>query len=175
MKDMKIHAIVAIAEDLGIGRRGELLWRIKEDLQRFKRLTLGHPVIMGRKTADSLPKPLPGRTNIAVTRNPAWKKEGFFRVSSLEEALNVACSAEGGEKAFIIGGGEIYRLAFPLVDVLDVTRIFARLDDADAWFPAISPEEWILEEPGEMHETAEGLKYVFERYVRKDHEDSHTE
>ncbi|MDE7159238.1 MAG: dihydrofolate reductase [Muribaculaceae bacterium] len=169
-----IQAIVAISEDSAIGYCGELLWRIKEDLRHFKHITTGHPVIMGRKTAESFPKALPGRTNIVITRNPGWRKDGFLSVPTLEEAIRTAGQSEGGERVFIIGGGEIYRLAFPVTEVLEVTRIHACAPQADTWFPVISPTEWMLDGVPQTAETADGLKYSFERYLRRGHENNNS-
>jgi len=140
-KKPKISIVVAIGNGRlyngGLGKDGNLLWHIPEDLKRFKTLTLGHPVIMGRKTFESiarmLGKPLPGRTNIVVTRDPKWSYEGIFVAHSLEEALLRAREIEG-EEIYIGGGAEMYKQALPYVDKLYLTLI----DDdkeADAYFP----------------------------------------
>lgn len=161
-----LRAIVATDDDWGIGLNNKLLWHIKADLQRFKQITMGHPVIMGRKTAESLPKPLPGRTNIVLTRNPGWHREGFVNVSSPEDAIAIAGKSEGGDITYVIGGGEIYRLMFPLTEVLEITHIHASAPEVDTFFPEVKMGEWNLEEKSDVQETDDGLAYDFERYVR---------
>lgn len=153
-------------DNRGIGLDNQLLWHIKADLQRFKRITTGHPVIMGRKTADSLPKPLPGRTNIVLTRNSGWHREGFVSVSSPGEAIALAAKSEGGDITYIIGGGEIYNLLFPLTEVLEITHIYESVPEADTFFPEVRMEEWCLDEMSDLQETDDGLEFGFERYVR---------
>lgn len=130
---MSVIIIAAIADHLAIGRRGDLSFHISADLRHFKELTLGHTVVMGRKTFESLPKgALPGRKNIVVTRNRSWEAPDTFRANSLEEAIQLAGD---DSEVFIIGGGEIYRQAFPLADRLQITRIFASDPQADTFFP----------------------------------------
>lgn len=137
---MEIRIIVAVTRNRAIGRRGDLLFHISEDLKRFKRLTMGAPIIMGRKTFESFPKgPLPGRRNIVITRNPDYAREGIETAGSLEEALKLV---EGSDKAFIIGGSQIYSQALPLATHLDLTEIDAEVTDADAFFPEIDRNEW---------------------------------
>lgn len=128
---MKI--VVAIDRKGAIGRRGDLLAHLSDDLRRFKALTTGHTVIMGRKTFESLPKgALPNRRNIVVTRNADYNPAGAETARSLEVALAMAT-----DDAFVIGGGEIYRLALPLADTLYLTVIDAGYDDADTFFPTL--------------------------------------
>jgi dihydrofolate reductase len=129
-----LSLIAAVARNGAIGRDNQLLFRLPGDLPRLKRLTLGHPVIMGRKTWDSLPprnRPLPGRPNLVVTRNPAWQAEGALVVHSLEEAL--ARVAEH-PKVFVIGGGQLYAAALPLAEELELTEVDQDAD-GDAFFP----------------------------------------
>lgn len=130
-----ISIIVAIAENGVIGRDNGLPWRLSTDLKRFKAITMGKPVVMGRKTYQSIGKPLPGRVNIVVSRDPAFAAEGVVVVRSLDEAF-----ARAGDAAEIcvIGGGEIYRQALPLADRLYVTEVKAPID-GDTTFPAIDP------------------------------------
>lgn len=138
---MRIRLVVAIAENGVIGRDGGMPWRLSTDLKRFKATTMGRPVIMGRKTWESFPKrPLPGRHNIIVTRDPAYAAEGGTTVSSLDAGLALA-RAEGAEEACIIGGGEIYAAALAMADRLDVTHILAEIG-GDTWFPPIDPALW---------------------------------
>ena len=138
--DVVIH--VAIAEN---GRDGGLPWRLSTDLKRFKAETMGKPIVMGRKTHEGLGRPLPGRLNIVVTRDKAWRGEGVEVVHSLDEAIRLAtargrCLA-GADEICIIGGGEIYAQALPLADRLDVTHVLASVD-GDTFFPPIDPGEW---------------------------------
>ncbi len=125
--------IVARAKHNGaIGRDNQLVFRIKEDLQHFKRETMGHPVLMGRKTFESIGKPLPGRTNVVITRNPEFKAEGVTVAHSLEDAL----AAVSGETAmpYLIGGGDLYAQALPLVTWLVVTEVDREAEGADTFF-----------------------------------------
>lgn len=128
--------IAAIGRNRELGKGNDLLWKIPDDLKRFKELTAGHPVIMGRKTYESLPRrPLPNRTNIVVTRDATWASDGALRAESLEEAFGMAAFAEGGEETFIIGGAQIYALALQHADKLYLTLIDAEAPDADVFFP----------------------------------------
>lgn len=138
---MTLSIIVAVAGNGVIGCAGRMPWHIGEDLRRFKRITSGHPVVMGRKTFESLGnKPLPGRTNIVVTRNADFAvPDGVVRVSSLEEALSGFRDTD--EEVFIIGGGQIYRQAVPMADKLYLTRIEAS-PEGDTHFPEIVADEW---------------------------------
>ena len=140
---MTVTLVVAIAEDGVIGREGGLPWRLSTDMKRFKALTTGHPIVMGRKTWESFPKPgpLPGRTNIVVTRDRGWRAEGAQVAHSLEAALEIAAAAPGGEDICVIGGGEVYGQAIGRADRLAVTHVEARVD-GDTRFPAIDPAVW---------------------------------
>ncbi len=142
---MKTVIHVAIAENGVIGRAGGLPWRLSTDMQRFKADTMGKPVVMGRKTWESFPRrPLPGRMNIVVTRDRAFRPEGAEVVHSLADAVALAtvrgrCGA--GDELCVIGGGEIYAQALPLVDELHVTHVLAE-PDGDTTFPPIDPSIW---------------------------------
>lgn len=140
---MTVTLVVAIAEDGVIGREGGLPWRLSTDMKRFKALTTGHPIVMGRKTWESFPKPgpLPGRTNIVVTRDRGWRAEGAQVAHSLEAALEIAAAAPGGEDICVIGGGEVYGQAIGRADRLAVTHVEARVG-GDTRFPAIDPAVW---------------------------------
>ena len=153
--------IAAVARDGGIGHRGDVLVRIPEDQRRFKRLTLGSPVVMGRGTWDSMGRALPGRQNIVVTRNPTWHAEGAQAAGSLEAAIALAA---GAEKIFVIGGADIYALALPLASELDLTEIDAEFP-ADTFFPAWNRADF-RQTSREAHATAEGLAYSFVNYKR---------
>ena len=145
---MHIAIYVAIAENGVIGSKGGLPWRLSTDLKRFKAGTIGKPIVMGRKTWESFPKrPLPGRLNIVVTRDKAYRAEGAETVSSLRDAIALAeirgrCMAAVDEIC-VIGGGEIYRQALPLADRLHVTHVLASVD-GDTVFPTIDPAVWRL-------------------------------
>lgn len=163
-----VTIIVAVARDGAIGRRGDLLFHISDDLRRFKRLTMGHPIVMGRKTFESFPKvPLPGRTNIVVTRNGDYDGRGATVADSLDEALKIAAAEETG-RIFIIGGGEIYRQAFGIADALELTAIDAAVDDADTFFPPVNDVDWQLTEKSEpMTDPKTSISYSFKTYTRR--------
>lgn len=139
----RISLIAALAgKSRAIGKENELLFSVPGDLARFKALTLGHPVIMGRKTWESLPerfRPLPGRTNIVVTRSAGYSAPGAMLASSVSEALTLADGAEGSEEVFVIGGGELYRAALPLAHRLYLTLVDLETE-ADTFFPAYEDE-----------------------------------
>lgn len=126
-----LYAIVAHDLNLAIGGGNDLLWHLPNDLKYFKEKTRGFPIIMGRKTFESLGRPLPGRRNMVVTRQPGWYAEGVDVFASVEAAVAALNGADG----FIVGGGEIYRLALPLVDVLYATLVHTEIAGADTWFP----------------------------------------
>ncbi|MBP6358946.1 MAG: dihydrofolate reductase, partial [Sediminibacterium sp.] len=131
--------IAAAAENNALGKDNQLLWHLPEDFKRFKTLTSGHYIIMGRKTFESFPKPLPNRTHIIITRKPNYQApEGCIVVTSLEKAMELCPK---NEEAFVIGGGEIYQQALDVVDKIDVTRVHTTLD-ADTFFPTIDPTLW---------------------------------
>ncbi len=133
--------IVACTRDFAIGRDGDLLYHISEDQKRFKSLTMGHPIIMGRRTFESFPKgALPGRRNIVVTRNQAYKAPGIEAVSSFEKAI--ALCGPDSPAPYIIGGEEIYRQALSTTDRIELTLIDAVAPDADTLFPKLGMAEW---------------------------------
>lgn len=161
----RVAAIVAAGNKGAIGRRGDLPWHIAEDMRRFKSLTMGHPVIMGRRTWESLPKPpLTGRRNIVVSRNPDFRAEGAETAPSVEAAIAL-CAAD--EIPFIIGGGEIYAAAFPLLTEILMTRVDTSVEDADTFFPTVTTDEWSLSEESEPMVSAKGLPFRFLKYLRK--------
>ena len=159
-----ISIIVAIAENGAIGKDNQLLWHISEDLKRFKKITAGHKIIMGRNTLLSLPKwPLPNRTSIVITDNKAEQFEGCEMVFSIEEAVS-KCGKD--EECFIIGGASIYGQFMPLADKLYITRVHKPFE-ADTFFPEISEKEWNLIEQSETYEMEDGsFGYTFETYLR---------
>jgi dihydrofolate reductase len=139
---MTVSLIVAMADDRVIGRDGQLPWRLSADLRRFKRLTMGHHIIMGRKTYESIGRLLPGRTTVVITRQTDLEVPGAIVVHSLDEALQVAAA---DPEVFIVGGGEIYRQAMPLVDRIYQTIVHAKVD-GDTVFPPLAEAQWVLTE-----------------------------
>lgn len=138
---MKITLVAAVAQDGVIGREGGLPWQLSTDLRRFKATTMGKPVVMGRKTWESIEKrPLPGRRNIVITRDRTYRAPGAEVVAGLEEALALA-REEASAEVSIIGGGEIFVLAMPLADRLDITHVLAGIE-GDTYFPPIDPQSW---------------------------------
>jgi dihydrofolate reductase len=157
---MKIFLIAAISEDGTIGDKGKIPWHIREDLQRFKRLTMGHPIIMGRKTYESIGQPLPDRTNIVLTQNPTFTvPPEVLSFTGLNAALD-HCRGQNHDFAFIIGGSKVYQLALPLVDKLFVTEVHQRVN-GDTKFPDYDHGEW--------SETAreDRPEYSFVEYARQ--------
>ncbi|GGC01318.1 dihydrofolate reductase [Dyadobacter sediminis] len=162
---MTISIIVAVSENGVIGKNNQLLWRLPDDLKRFKNLTLNHPIIMGRKTFESIGKPLPGRTSIVVTRNSDFFHEGIIVTHSLEEALQKAQETDTNE-AFIIGGGELYRQAQSLSDKLYITEVKTMID-GDTRFEILQPADWketnrISHKADERH----NFPFEFADYIR---------
>lgn len=156
---MKISLIAAIGEDGVIGRDGDLPWRLSSDLKHFKRRTRGHPVLMGRKTWESLPKrPLKGRLNIVLTRDAAYLADGATVVTSLEAGISAARES-GAQEAFVIGGASVYRSSLPMADELVVTHVAVSLD-GDAYFPDVAWGAW-REVSSESFEATERDEYPF--------------
>lgn len=143
---MKVSLIVAVADNGCIGINNALPWHLPEDLKYFKRVTMGKPIIMGRKTFDSIGKPLPGRTNIVITHDQNYSREGIKIVHSLDEALKVAeavAHIDGQDEVMVIGGAGIYALCLPRADRLYYTRVHASVN-GDAFFPSVNWSEWTL-------------------------------
>ena len=167
---MKLSMIVATAQNRVIGRDNALPWYLPNDLKYFKHTTLGKPVIMGRKTYESIGKPLPGRTNIVITRQTDYLPEGVKVVHSVAEARDLAesvCLIDGQEEAMIMGGAEIYTLALPDADRLYLTEVHADVD-GDAYFPEYDKTEW--QEISREDFSAEGpnpYNYSFVVYDKK--------
>ncbi len=148
--------IAAAAENNALGKENDLVWHLPDDFKRFKKLTTGHHIIMGRKTFESFPQPLPNRTHIIITRNKDYKAKGAVVVHSLERALEIA---KNDPQPFIIGGGEIYKQALPFSDKIELTRVHSDFE-ADTFFPEIDESEWKLVKK-EFHTTDEKHKYAF--------------
>ncbi|GIU95693.1 MAG: dihydrofolate reductase [Gaiellaceae bacterium] len=162
---MKLVVAAAIARNGVIGRNGTIPWRLPEDLRRFRELTTGHAVVMGRRTWESLPdrfRPLPSRRNVVVTRNPDWAAEGAERAGSLEEALALL---EDARLVFVIGGAEIYAAAIPLADELALTEIDAQIE-GDTFFPAWDPTEF-EEVSREERVSHDGTRFAHVTYRRR--------
>jgi dihydrofolate reductase len=164
---MIIAAIAAIDKNRVIGKAGEIPWYLPADLKYFKRQTLNHHIIMGRKSFQSIGRPLPKRTNIVLTRDPFFAASNCLIARSLDEALQLA-REDGEEEAFIIGGGEIYRQALPLLDRLYLTEVETEVEGGDAFFPLIQPENWEVisserHEPDEKNEHAYTFKLLERR------------
>ena len=137
-----LSLIVAVSSNQAIGKGNQLLWHLPNDLKFFKNTTWGMPVIMGRKTFESVNKPLPGRFNIVISRQAGWNAEGVRVASNLEEAIGLA-EETNAKEIFIIGGGEIYRQAISMASTIYLTRVHANLD-GDVFFPEIDPAIWEL-------------------------------
>ena len=157
---------IIVAIDLGraIGRGGDMVYHISDDLKHFKAVTMGHPIIMGRRTFESFPKgPLPGRRNIVITRQPDYAREGIEVCASLHEAISLA-----GEDAFIIGGGRVYAQAMPLATRLIITEVQSDAPaDADTFFPEIDPKLWRKESSTPvLTDSRTGIKYRILTYLR---------
>lgn len=131
---MRIVLLAAMDKQRAIGISGELPWHLSTDLQRFKKRTMGRPIVMGRTTFESIGRPLPGRTNIVLTRNTEWSAEGITVVHDTESALDVAWK-EGAEELCVIGGGQVYALFLGKADVLELTFVKVEVEGADTWFP----------------------------------------
>ena len=169
--------IVAVADNNAIGRSNDMPWHISEDLKYFKKTTLGCPVIMGRRTFESLGRPLPKRTNIVVTRSGGMTgpdgtvvpfPDGVLVARSLEEAFMMAAMPDIEGPCFVIGGGEIYKQAIKSADRLYVTEVHVSIEDADTFFPAIDPEIWKVSSRSETKaDPATGYTFEFVVYHRK--------
>ncbi len=163
---MKISLVVAAATNNVIGQGNKLLWCLPNDMKYFKNVTWGMPVIMGRKTFDSLGKALSGRKNIIITRQPEWKAENTVVVSSLEEAISVAKKADARE-IMIIGGGEIFKMVFEKADRIYITRIKAN-PEGDTYFPVIDAAEWrLVSHDDHLADENNEFDYSFEVWERK--------
>ncbi|CAG9178440.1 dihydrofolate reductase [Cupriavidus respiraculi] len=154
--------VVAKARNGTIGRNNALPWHLPEDLAHFKRTTMGAPIIMGRKTYDSIGRPLPGRRNIVVTRNADLRIEGCEMAASLEDAQRLCA---GVDQVFLIGGGQLFAEAMPSADRLVVTEIDADVE-GDAFFPPIDPGKWIVTARESHRSEKSGLDYAFVTYDR---------
>ncbi|MBC3542095.1 dihydrofolate reductase [Rufibacter sediminis] len=161
-----IALVVAIAENRVIGKDNQLIWHLPKDLQHFKKLTMGHPMVMGRKTFEAIGKPLPGRTSIIVTRQPGYTApEGCLVTSSLEEALQQALTLD--ETVLVVGGGEIYQQALPLAEVVYLTLVHESFE-GDVFFPELEADAWeVAEQEEHLEDERHAYPFTFFTFRRK--------
>jgi dihydrofolate reductase len=158
-----IILIAAVAENNALGKDNKIIWHLPNDFKRFKQLTTNHHIIMGRKTFESFPKPLPNRTHIVISRQQNYNPEGCIVVKNLQEALDICPKSED---FFIIGGAQIYELALPFCDILEITRVHESFD-ADAFFPEIDLQNWELVATNHQYKDDKHLiDYSYETYFR---------
>lgn len=165
IKTQNLTIIAAASENDALGKDNELVWHLPDDFKRFKKLTTGHHIIMGRKTFESFPEPLPNRIHVVITRDKTYKKFGAIVVHSIKEALEIA---KQDDQPFIIGGGEIYKQALEYADKIELTRVHAEVT-ADTFFPHIDEHKWELINE-EHHPKDDKHEYAFSylTYIRKD-------
>jgi dihydrofolate reductase len=162
---MNISIIVAMANNRVIGLNNRMPWHLSEDLKRFKSITMGSPILMGRKTFESIGRPLPGRTNIIVTRNPYYQQEGCLIAHSIEAAIKTGCQI--ADEIFIIGGSELYEAVLGKTKTIYLTLIKKDFE-GDTFFPEINPDEWLeLEKTDVADDLSAGFDYSFVKLVRK--------
>jgi dihydrofolate reductase len=163
-KKKKITIIAAVSENNVLGKNNKLIWHIPDDLKRFKKLTIGHSVVMGRKTFESMDKPLPERKNIILTRNKNYKAKGTLIAHNVQEALNYC---ENDNQPFIIGGGEIYNLFLDISDKIELTRIH-KLYNGDAFFPEILEKKWrLINSKKNNFNNDKSLEFSYLTYIKK--------
>ena len=156
--------IAAVAENDALGKKNKLVWHLPNDFKRFKSLTTNHHIIMGRKTFESFPKPLPNRTHIVISRQENYNPEGCIVVDSIQKAIALCPE---NEDSYIIGGGEIYNLGLQYADIIEITRVHHTFE-ADAFFPKINEREWQLVESEENFKDETHLyDYTYETYIKK--------
>jgi len=161
---IKLISIAAIAENNAIGKNNDLVWHLPDDFKRFKSLTSGHYIILGRKTFESFPKPLPNRTHVIITRQKNFQAQGHLVVNSLNEAI--AAIPKNEEKAFVIGGGEIYKQAMSRVDQLEITHVHTTVE-GDTFFPEIDTKHWkLVEETYHPKDERHQYDFTYKTYVR---------
>ena len=156
--------IAAAAENNALGKNNEMVWHLPDDFKRFKHFTSGHHIIMGRKTFESLQKPLPNRTHVVITRQKDYQPEGCIVVDSMENAIAV-CPKD--QDIYVIGGGEIYNLSLPFADKIELTRVHHTFE-ADAFFPEINPAEWeLITEKNHPKDEKHNLDFSYQTFIRK--------
>lgn len=161
---MKISLIVAMASNRVIGLDNRLPWHLSADLKRFRQITMGSPIVMGRKTYESIGRPLPGRTNVIVSRDPAYKQEGCLVFNDIETAIGSCC--QKFQEVFVIGGSELYRSVLPMADTLYVTLIH-KVFSGDAFFPEIDARQWAEVAREDIDDDPDaGFSYSFIKYKK---------
>ncbi|PKV13517.1 dihydrofolate reductase [Xanthomonas prunicola] len=164
---MKLALIVALDRNNAIGRDNDLPWKLPDDLKRFKALTLGKPILMGRKTAQSLGRTLPGRLNLVLTRSGQLPFAGMQAVASVDQAIQRA-GQEGAQELCVIGGGEVYRLTMERADLLAVTEVDTVVDHADTHFPPIDPAVWMpVQRQAHAADDRHAFAFSFVDYLRR--------
>lgn len=162
---MTISFVVAAANNNAIGKGGKMPWHLPNDMKHFKNITWGMPVVMGRKTFESLGKVLPGRKNIVITHNPAWKAEGAIGVQKIKDALFIAEETDANE-VMVIGGGEIYKTLFAKAKKIYMTRVDAS-PEADTFFPEINPKQWkLVSQQNHLADEKNIFNYSFELWEK---------
>jgi dihydrofolate reductase len=164
---MMISIIVGIGKNREIGFENQLLWRLSEDLKKFKKITMGHCIIMGRKTFESIGRPLPGRTNIVITRQKDFSCEGIEVVHSFDEAIEISRN-KGDDEAMVIGGETIYKLALPLATKIYLSKVSFE-GEADAFFPPYNPDNWDVLQSSSYEATGENPSWEFVEMARSNH------
>lgn len=160
-----ITMIAAAGENNSLGKDGDLVWHLPDDFKRFKKLTTGHHIVMGRKTWESFPRPLPNRTHLVITRDKSYKADNTIVVHSIEDALKY-CKNE--DHIFIIGGGEIYNLALPFATHIELTRVHETYE-ADAFFPEIDLNNWqLIHSEHNQRDEKHLVAFTYETYTKKD-------
>ena len=159
-----ITIIAAAGQNNELGKDNDLVWHLPDDFKRFKQLTTGHYIIMGRKTFESFPKPLPNRTHVVITRNEDYQKEGAVVVHSIDAAL---LKASSDAQPYIIGGGEIYKMALEVTDKIELTRVHGTFD-ADTFFPELDKDQWeLIAEIPHPKDDRHNYGFTYETWVRK--------
>jgi dihydrofolate reductase len=160
----KIILIAAVSENFALGKDNDLLWDIPEDLRQFQIKTHGHVIIMGRKTFESIGKPLKNRINIIITSDEKYQCPGIYVANSVESAIKIAKKLEKEDKIFVIGGGEIYKQMIDLADKIFLTIVHKNYPKADTFFPKINSKKWKEIERSDEKKSKNGLKYTFVNY-----------
>lgn len=160
-----ITLVAAAGENNELGKNNDLPWHLPDDFKHFKKITSHHFIIMGRKTFESFPNPLPNRVHIVITSDRNYAKEDAVVVHSLDEALE---KAQSKKDTFIIGGGEIFKLALPIADKIELTRIHGTFPDADTFFPEFSKDDWkLISEEKHEKDDKHNYSFTFETWVKK--------
>jgi dihydrofolate reductase len=162
---LKLISIAAIGRNNELGKDNDLLWHLPDDFKRFKKMTTGHYIIMGRKTFESFPKPLPNRTHVVITRQENYPSQDCIVVKNLDEAIN---TVKHQKVAFVIGGGEIYKQFMPLVDELELTEVEGEFE-ADTYFPDVDENLWdLIKEEHHPKDDKHKFAFTYKTYQRKD-------